>query len=371
MSLRIALLAQECGPGYLGGGIGTYTHALAHGLHELGHDVTIVGRHDGPMREERNGYRVVYAPRRHLPARLRQLGERLEAVAEARSAVRRLGPFDVVEGPDWLAEGLLVRGGALQARHVHGANRTLRLHGGRSAGRAERLAEALETYDLEHADVVTAASRLSTVLPSGESALSRPVVVVPMPLDPAGWHATPLPDAPVISIFGRIEARKGGDVLVRAAALLDDVKPVVRFVGRSLEPAFNAQLHALATELDVRTEFLGGRPASELPALYAASRLVAVPSRFEPYSMVALEALAAGRPAILSDACGAAEALRDNVFTFPQGDVAALAGVLRSCLIDSSGMQEHARTARHHVLAAHSPRAAASAKLAVWEKALR
>jgi glycosyltransferase involved in cell wall biosynthesis len=373
--MRVAFLAQECSPGYAGGGIGTYTASLAQGLAGLGVDVTVVGRHDGPARiVRRDGYTVVYAPRTHLPPRVRSrapmLADRVEAAVEARRALRRLGTFDVVEGPDWLAEGLLAPGKALRARHVHGANRTLRAWAGRTPSRSERLADAVESWDLRHADVVTIASRLSMTLPDG-TALAPHARLVPMPVRLDGWLGGPAGAAPrVVTLVGRVEPRKGGDVLVRAAARLGDV--TVRLVGADAPGedgrSFLAGLRDLAASLGVPLDTTGPRPPGEVAALLASSRVVAVPSRYEPFSMVALEALAASRPVVLSDNVGAAEVL--DVPTFPEGDDAALAEALRPLLDDPARATALGETGRAHVAAHHSVAAAARAKRAVWEAAL-
>jgi glycosyltransferase involved in cell wall biosynthesis len=331
----------------------------------------VVGRHEGGAAAEQHGYGIVYEPRRHLLRKWPVLGDRVEAMLEARKALRALGPFDVVEGPDWLAEGLLAPRGSLRARHVHGSYRSLRLHGGRPAGRSERLAERLESYDMRRADVVTAASQLSTRLPSGQPALDVPVHIVPMPVELDSWQSSKAGDAPgIVTLFGRIEPRKGADVLIRAAASLRDLSPTLRFVGRSLEPGYLAALNDLARTLGVAVEFLGGRPLQDMPALYAGSRVVAVPSRFEPFSMVALEALAARRPVVLSDACGAAEALDGLALVFPSGDEEALADHLRRTLSDPSYATDLGERGRSHVAARNSPRASAEAKVAVWRSAL-
>jgi glycosyltransferase involved in cell wall biosynthesis len=373
--MRVAFLAQECSPGYAGGGIGTYTASLAEGLAGLGVDLTVVGRHDGPRTEARGpgGYAIVYAPRTHLPHRLRSrapmLADRVEAVLEARRALRGLGTFDVVEGPDWLAEGLLTPGKALRARHVHGANRTLREWAGRTPSRSERLADAVESWDLRHADVVTVASRLSATLPDGTSVAPH-ARLVPMPVRLDGWLGGAAGDAPrVVTLVGRVEPRKGGDVLVRAAARLGDV--TVRLVGADAPGAdgrsFLDALRALATSVGVALDVTGPRPPADLPALLASSRVVAVPSRYEPFSMVALEALAASRPAVLSDACGAAEVL--DVPTFPAGDDAALAEALRPLLEDPAHATALGDAGRARVETHHSVAAAARAKLDAWEAA--
>jgi glycosyltransferase involved in cell wall biosynthesis len=346
--VRIALLAQEVAPGYTGGGIGTYTTYLAEGLSSLGHDVTVVGR-TGPI---------------SLPLRRRwpTLAERVEAALEARKALRGKA-FDVVEGPDWLAEAALLprRTARLHARHIHGGHRTLREHMGWLPSREQRLAERFEAYDLRRAGVITAASRLSCLLPSGERVTPREPVIVPMPVPPG--RPAPVPAERVVTLVGRIEERKGPEVLIDAAAGLDCV---VRLVGRESSLSYTAALRDRAAAAGVSLDVAGAVGMADMTGVYASSRVVAVPSRYEPFSMVALEALAAARPVVLSDACGAAEVERPGQYVFAGGDATALREHLRALLDDPSAGAAGAAYVREH----HSPRAAATAKVAAWVASL-
>jgi glycosyltransferase involved in cell wall biosynthesis len=100
--------------------------------------------------------------------------------------------------------------------------------------------------------------------------------------------------------------------------------------------------------------------------VYETSRVVAVPSRYEPFSMVALEALAASRPVVVSDRCGAAEVLPGDVARFGSGDDAALAEALRPLLDDPARASALGTSGRAYVGAHHSASVAARAKLDAW-----
>jgi glycosyltransferase involved in cell wall biosynthesis len=347
------LLAQELGPAYRGGGIGTYTASLAEGLRALDVDVIVIG---GP-------------PRWALPRRSRYLAlaERLEAAIEGRRAISDLPRLDVLEGPDWLAEAAFVPRSAagVHARHVHGGHRALREHLGWSGTLQHRLAEAFEEHDLRRADIVTAASRLSSRLPDGRRVTPQEPLLVTMPVRP--MSATSPPTARVVTLVGRLEPRKAPDMLIDAAAQVGDV--TVRLVGAEHTPGYTEGLRRRATERGVPLELPGAQPMDAMQRLLDESRVVAVPSRFEPFSMVALEALAAGRPVVLSDACGAAEVLggTPGAFIFREGDIAGLATHLAAALDDPSP----ALAGRDHVRTHNTPQAAAESKLAAWEPLLR
>ena len=81
----------------------------------------------------------------------------------------------------------------------------------------------------------------------------------------------------------------------------------------------------------------GSRPWAELPAVYAAADLFVLPSRFEPWGAVVLEAMACGLPVIVSDKVGCAPDLvrpGENGWIVPAGDPDALAAALREALAE-------------------------------------
>jgi glycosyltransferase involved in cell wall biosynthesis len=88
-----------------------------------------------------------------------------------------------------------------------------------------------------------------------------------------------------------------------------------------------------------RVRFLGRLEQEALPAHYAAADLVVVPSRYEPFGLVALEAMAAGRPLLAADVGGLAEILPpgEPAMRFPPGDAAALAA-RAGALLDDRGL---------------------------------
>jgi phosphatidyl-myo-inositol dimannoside synthase len=118
---------------------------------------------------------------------------------------------------------------------------------------------------------------------------------------------------------GRLQQRKGHDLVIRMLASLRESDPPVRYVIVGTGPE-RERLEALATELGVRrlVEFVGVVPASELPTYYAAADIFLHPNRveqgdFEGFGIVFLEAAAAGLPIIGGDSGGVPEAIERSV----------------------------------------------------------
>ncbi|MDW3224376.1 MAG: glycosyltransferase family 4 protein [Paracoccaceae bacterium] len=113
--------------------------------------------------------------------------------------------------------------------------------------------------------------------------------------------APPEPTRNVIGAFGRLEPQKGFDILIEAFHLcpLRDARLVI--FGEGSE---RARLGALA-RYDNRISFRGH--CTDLPSAYAETNIVAMPSRWEAFGLVAQEAQAAGRNVLVSGVDGLAE----------------------------------------------------------------
>ncbi|MFC7547308.1 D-inositol-3-phosphate glycosyltransferase [Plantactinospora sp. GCM10030261] len=131
------------------------------------------------------------------------------------------------------------------------------------------------------------------------------------------------PGGYIVAFVGRIQPLKAPDVLVRAAAALRDRDPrladqltVVISGGPSGSGLDRpTSLIELAVSLGVAdlVRFLPPRVGDELPALYRAADLVAVPSHNESFGLVALEAQACGTPVVAAAVGGLVTAVRDGV----------------------------------------------------------
>lgn len=124
----------------------------------------------------------------------------------------------------------------------------------------------------------------------------------------------------VILSVGRLVERKGQDMVIRALPEVAALLPQVRYAIGGSGP-FRMALERLAGELGVaeRVEFLGFVPEAELPALYAAADLFAMPSRelpeagdVEGFGIVFIEANAAGLAVLGGRSGGVEDAVVDE-----------------------------------------------------------
>jgi len=123
--------------------------------------------------------------------------------------------------------------------------------------------------------------------------------------------------------------RKGVDILLISLSGLQDYPWLLRIAGIGSHGLVYQQL---AEQLGIadRLEWLGSLPNHQVPALMAESDCLILPSRFDGWGAVVNEALLAGTPALVSDACGASELVEssDRGLVFAADSQAALTQAL-------------------------------------------
>jgi D-inositol-3-phosphate glycosyltransferase len=163
-----------------------------------------------------------------------------------------------------------------------------------------------------------------------------------------------------ILFVGRIDPIKGIDTLLTAMQQLNDgaVRPLLVFIGGDLDSEGNpagplADVVALAEELGVadRIRFEGSQPQDRLPVYYSAADVVAVPSRYESFGLVAVEAMACGVPVVASRAGGLIFTVDEDAtgYLVPPSDPTALAGALSRVLSDPALRARLSETALERV----------------------
>ena len=173
----------------------------------------------------------------------------------------------------------------------------------------------------------------------------------PIPQDEAK-EAIGIPISDRMALFvGRIEPLKGVDTLIRAMATVRKTCKTFRcphylvIIGGDPEEdpeemsAEMNRLQGLCQELGLSEMilFLGKRGQMTLPYYYAAAEVVVMPSRYESFGMVALEAMACGTPVIASRVGGLAYLIQDGKtgYFVASQDPEALAEKLRLVFVDN------------------------------------
>ncbi len=376
-SLRIAMLSVHSSPlarpgGKEAGGMNIYVRELACELGRRNVAVDIFTRrqeHTLPdsvaLGEHVRVWHVQAGPAQpydknrilnHLPAIVEQIGK----VASDNGA-----PYDLIHSHYWISGEVALPLRELwgvplvQMFHTLGAMKNRVARSSEEAETARRV--AIERRLMQAVDAVVAATPADAthMLEHYDANASR-LHIIPCGVDVQHFRPQPQAEARarlhlahgerLLLCIGRMEPLKGMDCLIRALALLHERDPHWRDVLRVLliggEPeerphAWNSEqqrLHALRRELGVvpHVRFLGARPHHTLPDYYAAVDSLVVPSHYESFGMVALEALACGTPVIASRVGGLTATIEDgrSGVLIPPDDPLALAQQIAAVLCD-------------------------------------
>jgi len=127
-------------------------------------------------------------------------------------------------------------------------------------------------------------------------------------------------DRPVVLFGGRLTAQKGLDTLLEAAEIYsqENERPITLIAG---DGDLREQSEQLAKQLQLDDiYFLGSQDHQQMVKLYNIADVLAAPSRFEPFGLVALEALACGTPVIASNAEGFRQTINEQIGCLIESD---------------------------------------------------
>lgn len=331
--MRVLFVSQEFPPETGWGGIGTYVASVAEALSREGVEVHVLSVVEGQPASTRSAGAItvhrrplphVRGPARYGPEAWSRL---LLSFCVARE-VGRLGLTpDVIECPDWKAEGLAlgIRGSRPVVTRLHSMSSQIFPYsgqGGHLSGLDGWLTDRLERAAVRRANVV-----LSTRA-NFEDVRAR------LGLDEHGAHFIPhivrLPaerpypdsgDSPRVVFIGRLEPRKAPDVVLRAIPRVLAAVPGARFVfvGRTVgdpaAPSSAASLQRMAERLGVAhaVDLRGGLDWTGVADELARASVGVFPSRWECFPNVTAEASAIGRPVVVSSISGFREMVKDGV----------------------------------------------------------
>jgi glycogen synthase len=369
--MRALILSWEYPP-LIEGGLARHVRKLAENLAERGLDVHVIarGREEDPREEERGG---VLIHRVREPQRPRDLGEFVTWIERMNGDMLAHGvdlgdryDFDVVHGHDWLVAGagdhlanrfrapfVVTIHATEYGRHqgwvgkhpqsyIHGVERWM-------ANRAQRVITC-SAYMREHvADIYGLEESRIAVIPNGID----PSELVPVNDLDALRRRFASPNETLVLLVGRLVYEKGFQLALEALPGLIERVGDVRFIVAGSGTA-EKELRGQASQLglDAHGTFLGWIGDDLLHSLYRIADLTVVPSIYEPFGLVALEAMASGCPCLVADTGGLREVVpnEDVGLRFRSRDPNSLARMAERLLADERLRGRLVAEASEHVL---------------------
>jgi D-inositol-3-phosphate glycosyltransferase len=366
VSLRVAVLSvHTCPLAALGGketgGMNVYVRETARELARMGVTVDVFTRSQNAsiprVADLGEGARVIHLPagpqapieRHSIHPHLPEFIEGVEAHRWAEGI-----DYDVIHAHYWLsgAAGLELRERwgvpMVQMFHTLGKLKNSVAQGPGELEPELRIAE--ESRIVRSADRIVAANVVERAhLVWYYGATSEGISVIPCGVDTelfqpmsqaAAKDLLEMPPEPVLLYVGRLEPIKGLETLLEATARIGGAARLYIVGGDSDEPssphAARLRTRVAALGLDRRVRFLGAQPQRRLRYFYAAADATVMPSYYESFGMVALEAMACGSPVVASRVGGLTTTVKDGVtgYLVPEGDAVALSERLELLLHD-------------------------------------
>jgi D-inositol-3-phosphate glycosyltransferase len=375
--LRVAMLSYHtCPLATLGGkdtgGMNVYVRELSRVLGSMGVHVDVYTRSQDEhvphvVHDLGYGNRVVHVPSGpELPLPKMELAEYIPSFVDRiiEFTHKKNLSYDIIHGHYWMSgiagERLKKVWHIPMVQMLH----TLGLMKNRIAGEGEhegdyRIRGELEV--LRNADMIVAATQAELAqlqwlyeVKADHVRVIPPGVNLgwfnPIPVDEAREYINAPLDKRMLLFVGRIEPLKGVDTLLQALARLKDMGAIKQHnlclsviggdatVSESQMSHEMVRLNKLRRELGLRgiVTFLGKKDQATLPYYYSAADIVVVPSHYESFGMVALEAMACGTPVVASQVGGLAYLVQDGEtgFHVPDQDPVALSEHLLALLDD-------------------------------------
>lgn len=365
--MRVLLLSWEYPP-CLVGGLGRHVHALSHHLARRGIQVDVVARGlpGAPPEEQPEAgltvFRVPPAGEDSSPFPVQTALLNLHLLERAvRLICARGDPPDLIHAHDWL-----VAFSARLLKHAYRRPLLATIHAtekGRNSGIGTELQHYIHENEwqltFEAWRIICCSRHMRHEIKEGLSVPPDKIDVIPNGVDPpprvspqavkACRARYAAPEERLILYVGRLVFEKGVQVLLDAFPAVLNAFPQCRLVIAG-SGGFEGHLRWLAEQkgLSSRICFTGHLAEEDLDLLYRAADVAVFPSLYEPFGLVALEAMARGTPVVASAVGGLGEIVRheENGLTVYAGDPASLCWGITRVLADADLARRLTRRAR-------------------------
>jgi glycosyltransferase involved in cell wall biosynthesis len=366
--LHVCIVTKEMPPFTSGGGVGTLYYNLVSELILMGHDVSVVvpGLEQKAVRQ--GPLTVYYTQSRwiEVPGMDAGINNNMTWSVTALHQVVRIHqekPVDVIDSALWDAEALAIavvnrfERPPLVVRLVTPFSIVSEMNGWKVQPRVSRLFNSFEKELIENADAIIPISDKIASTISAAHAITPDsrwhqsyCGIAYWPLfdvnedyndvpELKGLESDHLESSKIILFIGRLEKRKGIDLVISAIPAMLASDPEARIVIAGSDPDGWRQraLHMIPSEDMQRVHFLGMIPDAVKEKLLARAYCLLFPSRYESFGLVPLEAFVHGVPVIASKSGAIPEVVLDEKcgILFNEDDSEMMANAVRRLLTDA------------------------------------
>lgn len=326
--MNICLVSQEYPPETGWGGIGTYIWNLALALSREGHNVWVVAlasslRLSKYIDGKVNIIRIHRPPDYFLRTSIGTLVYSIQVAKCVYALAQRLHGDLIVEAPEWFAEAFWLNTHRRNFPVLVKIHTPHFLHARLNHLKSWHAVEWMEHKATKGADQVHAPSKaIATVIGSEWGISLSEIKIVPYPVNTERYRPSleRRNTAPLVCFMGRLERRKGVLTIASAIPRILLVHPQAHFmfIGRDMpdsggESMRNKIQQLLGPRVLANVTFLDQISRDELVSWYQRARITLVPSLWENFPNVCLEAMACGSAVIASNTGGIAEIIDDGI----------------------------------------------------------
>ncbi|HHT84737.1 MAG: glycosyltransferase family 4 protein [Bacillota bacterium] len=358
MDLRVLMLTWEYPPDHVGG-LGRHVCHLSEAMAKLGAEVTVLTRgvRGRPLIREQAGVEVIPAVPYdlHPPSFVTWAAQFNVSLMETCNKFFSKGRFDLIHAHDWI-----VAYAARALKHSWEVPLIATIHAtecGRQKGLHTPMQHHISQTEwwlcYEAWKVITCSAFMKNEVQSLFSVPGDKTKVIPNGI-PDSWFGVEkrLAADPLVLYVGRLVPEKGPHILLEAMNEVVFHYPAAKLVvagGGPMEGHLKDMVYRNGLARIV--EFTGHVGDEELSDLYSRAWLTAFPSSYEPFGIVALEAMATGTPCVVGDAGGLSELVDHGItgYKVQPDNPGALAKTLVYLIGDSRKREQLARNARELV----------------------
>lgn len=402
-SLHVAIISKEFPPFCPGGGVGTLYYHLVSELLLMGNRVSVIVPGDRDHTFKQGNICVHFTPIAPIavsgadPGFSRNLGWSISALTKL-ADVHKETPVDVVDSALWDAEALSLallpvhKRPPIVVRLVTPYLLASQINEWTPRPETEALFASAERALLDHADAIVPISESIAASVENLYKIHRTIRWHRIPCGIAYWPffdvnsgygASPkldglsqsvLESSKIVLFVGRLERRKGFDLVLAAAEefLTSDAAARLVVAGRDVEGWSERLSTIIPDSLRPRVHMLGEVKDVIREKLFALAYCVLFPSRYESFGLVPLEAFVHGAPVIAARSGAIPEVVEDHIsgLLFASENSTALADAVKRLLLDPKLRASLSRGALRRVKELNSRQSAINSYL-LYDRLLR